>query len=103
MSATAAPYARPAWAVTAWVDDVAVYVELPGSAGLPYITKYPLTEGGLSTALNLMRQAHHQASGGRRYTIPTDGVAKPSNVKSPAGTPSQRANALALLRKHKII
>ena len=61
MTATAAPSGRPAWAVAAWVDEAWVYIELPCADAPPYIVKFNLSEGGLSKALTLMRDARKKA------------------------------------------
>ena len=107
MSAHYLSSARPPHAVIAWVDDVAVYLELPCKDGPPYITKFPLTDNGLHKALNLMRQAYHDAQ------RPTNGKAKPEStfaprhpkVKSskPEYSPEQREAARETLKKLKLI
>lgn len=66
---TFAPSAKPAWAVVAWCDDRAIYIELPCKEGPPYIQKFDLTEGGLSKALHMMKDARKK-------------LAKPSEMAS---------------------
>lgn len=48
----------PAYAVTMWRgDDGYIYCALPMTAGgVPYITRYLASEGGLSQALDLLRK-----------------------------------------------
>jgi len=61
---------RPPWAVTAWVDTTAVYIELPMKAGgQPYIVTYPLSEGGLAKALSFMA-LQYQEKDGYKMTLP---------------------------------
>lgn len=93
MTDTFATSAAPPWAVTAWLDDTAVYVEIPNRAGPPYVMSFALTEGGLSKALGLMRQVHREL-GAKRYTK-TDSVTKPF----PKFTEGQRQSAQKVLKK----
>lgn len=55
-----APSAAPPNAVKMWMDDRAIYVELPLSPGyestLPCILRFAISEGGLSKALNILRE-----------------------------------------------
>lgn len=51
----------PAYAVRMWRDDNHIYVALPMTVGgIPYITRYPLSEGGLSAALEVLRKRKHE-------------------------------------------
>lgn len=88
---------RPAWAVTAWCDENSIYIELSGVNG-PYITCYPLNEGGLSKALHLMRDCHAQAAS-PIYQRP--GVVEAYKPKGPFSE-SQRERARELLKRMKI-
>lgn len=66
----------PAWAVQMWATEHDIIVALPMTAGgVPYLIKYPLSEGGLSEALKVLKlqvpeaprpTAAHPAN----YTIP---------------------------------
>ena len=98
--ADAARSARPPWALTCWVDDNFIYSEVPCANGPPLIQKYPLTEGGLSHALNFLRTFHrkHQPTGGD-YKITLQ-----ANIKraKPEGNEAQRAKAREILRKLNI-
>lgn len=60
MNAQVAATGRPSWAHWMWCDDNNIYIELDGMHG-PYITCYPLSEGGLTKALHLMRDAKKKA------------------------------------------
>ncbi len=75
MSAYYSSTGRPAWAITAWVDDSYVYTELPVKDGPPLIQKYAFSEAGLSKALGLMRDLH------RKLSDPT--VGKPQLAQHP--------------------
>lgn len=57
MTDSIAPTGAPAWAVICWATDNDIFIELRGVHG-PYITKYPLSEAGLSKALFLMKDCH---------------------------------------------
>lgn len=48
----------PPWAITIWRgDDSYIYCALPMTAGgVPYVTRYLASEGGLSAALDLLRK-----------------------------------------------
>ena len=54
-----APTAAPTNALRMWCDHRSIFVELPG----PYITTYPLTEGGLSRALSLLKEQKYDFGG----------------------------------------
>lgn len=92
--------ARPPWSVVCWVDDNFVYTEVPCVSGPPLIQKYPLTEGGLSRALNFLRAFHreHQPAGGD-YKITLQ--AKITR-DAPKGSDAQREKAREILRKLNI-
>lgn len=97
MSAEALSTARPTHAVIMWSDDRNIYVELPTTLGVPYVTKYPLNEGGLTKALNILKTRYEEApSHEKNYVAP---VAFTNNGKPPVQTSEQRAVAHNVLRK----
>lgn len=109
MSAYFSSTGRPAWAITAWVDDSYVYTELPVKDGPPLIQKYAFSEAGLSKALGLMRNLHRKLSDptvGQPQLQPHPNVkhkrtlyrGKPIEVSS-----EQRDMVHALLKKNGII
>lgn len=105
MQASADPSPIPPYAVTMWTDGRDIFVALPLTAGgPPYITRYPLAEGGLTAALNVLRK--------RRAEVASEGnlldftQAHPLVKRSKAQerlyaetTESQRANAMAVLAR----
>lgn len=100
----AAKSGRPPWALTVWVDDLAIYTEVPCKEGPPLIQRYPLHEGGLSRALAFLREFHlkHEPQGG------TFAILNNANIdRGKAGiinaTPSQRDAARSALKKAGII
>lgn len=100
MSASESLTAAPPWAVTAWVDDVNVYIELPTVNGAPFVTKFALTEGGLSKALHYMRAEHnkHQPQGG--YYIVPDHTLKPSKgIEKVKASERTRESTRAILKR----
>jgi len=103
MSATVTTF-RPPWAITCWVDDEYVYVEMPGET-MPYIQRHALSEAGFAKALNVLREVHRQHPlrpiGRSKYPMPTPKVTHPRRGKLPRGefTPEQRLTALALVKK----
>lgn len=99
MTARFAHSAHPAWAVTCWVDDNHVYVELPVKDSAPYITKHSLTEAGLSKALGQLRDIHRERRGSANYTIAPHPKFKPKGDFSDA----QREKARDVLKRLKII
>lgn len=99
MSANFSTTARPSHAVTAWVDDVNVYVELACKNAPPYVMKFPLTDAGLSKALNLMREVHRKKGGSRQKDAPHPLVQRKGDTFSQ----EQRDTAKAVLRRLKII
>lgn len=99
MSGSSLPFAHPPHAVIMWTDDINIYVELPTTMGNPYITKYPVNEGGLSKALNILRTRYEELpSAQKNYTAPAV-VPSLKNGKPPVQTEVQRAQALNVLRK----
>lgn len=51
----------PPYAVTCWCDERNVYCALPMTAGgIPYIMKFALSEGGLTSALEVLRKRKHE-------------------------------------------
>ncbi|MGH7239635.1 MAG: hypothetical protein ACRECH_08365 [Nitrososphaerales archaeon] len=55
-----APTAAPINALKCWTNGRSIFVELPG----PWVTSYPLTEGGLSRALSLLVTQKYDFGGG---------------------------------------
>lgn len=82
------PSAAPANAIRVWTDGLRIFAEIGG-----YITAFPLTEGGLSKVLFLLRERRVDYSGPPRLSRPKDLV----------GTPLQHAHAEAILRRMRII
>jgi hypothetical protein len=102
MSATITAF-RPPWAITCWVDDNYVYVEMPGQP-IPYIQRHSLTEAGFSKALNALRTVHREhgsRKGGHvKYAMPKPKVTTPRTKRGKDDfSPEQRMNALAVLKK----
>lgn len=95
MTAQSLSTARPPWAITAWVDTVNIYIELPCKDSVPYIMKFALSEAGLSKALWLLRERHEA---GRPLRIEKDTHPKISR-HDPSATETQREAARAVLRK----
>lgn len=102
------PSPIPPHAITCWADDNAIYVALPMTkGGIPYVTRYPKSEGGLSQALAVLCA--------RKPETPRPSTAAPANytrqpqveTKLSAAqvrlhaetTPAQRENARKVLAK----
>ena len=103
------PSPIPAWAVQCWADETNVYVAMPMTkGGTPYITRFPLCEGGLSAAMAILRK--------RQKEVLTPTQASPANYTMPKVQPqvkmskaeeklrsetteSQRENARKVLAK----
>jgi hypothetical protein len=107
--------AKPSHALTMWVDDTAIYVEIPATnGGYPYIQHFPLHEAGLSKALNFLRTRYESApTAEKNYTR---APVEPGYVCESAGasvvyrrqkgvkqTDVERAQAVAVLRKLGIV
>lgn len=93
----------PPHAITCWVDDSYVYTTVPCKSGPPLIQRYPLTEGGLSKALNFLRVQPRQKLGSTRpqpFVSPT--IRRELGAKD-RFTDSQREKTRMVLRKMGII
>jgi hypothetical protein len=98
----------PPWAVTMWCDDLNIYVALPmTTGGIPYITKYARSEGGLSAALAVLTKrqpeaprpsASAPANFTRQPQVQTKLSAAQVRLREET-TESQRANARRVLAK----
>ena len=98
---TTAQSARPPWARMVWSDATAIYVEVPDAAGgAPYILKYEHSDGGLSKALSLLRNAHERADR-TNYSTPKDDPR--IKTKSFDFTQEQRQSARDILRRRGIV
>lgn len=105
MTASLAPTAKPVHAVTIWTDDRSIYIEVPTVAalGIPYVTNFPLNEGGLTKALNFLRARYEELpSRAKNYTAPPPPITL-KNGKPPVQTEAQRDAALSVLRKLGIV
>ena len=91
--------AAPPYAVTIWVDHVNLYMEIPAKdGGIPYIACYALSEGGLSKALSMMREAHNKSVPlGGDYKIPFNPMIRKASINNFSA--DQRDAAREILRK----
>jgi hypothetical protein len=95
------------------VDDVNIYIEIPSTEGkTPYIQRFPIVEGGLSHALNFLRQRYELVPmAEKNYTGVEPGyVCKSTGAsvvyrkqKKVVQTEVQRAVALNVLRKLGVV
>jgi hypothetical protein len=93
---TYAPTARPHYAVSAWLDDHNVFVEIPVRDQPPFIAKYRNDPEGFAQALRAMREYHRAQEAPPKYTPP----ARPSTTLPPSAYPdTTRAKAHAILTK----
>lgn len=99
----------PPYAITCWTNDREIFVAMPmTSGGTPFIISFPLNEGGLTKALEVLRKRP------KEVVLPT--AAAPANYTKPATqpqvrvskhqerlyaetTPEQRTSAMELLKK----
>lgn len=99
----------PPYAVTMWANDREIFVAMPMTrGGQPFIISFPLNEGGLTKALEVLRKRP------KEVVLPT--AAQPANYTKPPvqpqvklskaserlhaeTTPEQRVAAQDLLRK----
>src|SRR5437879_5932963 len=106
MTAILARSAAPPYALRVWITDTAVFTEIPGKApaGLPHVMSFPLHEGGLSKALNILRErkvVHYGRDvSGEPWVAP---AVIASNAHTTQGSETQRAHAQAVLRRMGII
>lgn len=98
----------PPWAVTCWADERNVYCALPMTkGGIPYIMKFALSEGGLTSALAVLRKRQKEVitptiDRPANYTIPPQPMVKLSKAQErlhAETTPAQRESARLLLLK----
>lgn len=97
----------PSHAVIMWSDDNWIYVALPVKDNVPYICKFAFTEGGLSKALYVLRNARKKVLPSHvtmSEPLPKGYIAgNHPKLKKPAPKISeeQRAKALEIVRRHK--
>lgn len=99
----------PPYAVTMWTNDREIFVAMPMTAGgQPFIISFPLNEGGLTKALEVLRKRPKEvilptAQAPANYTKPPVQpqvkLSKASEKLHAETTPEQREAAQALLRK----
>jgi hypothetical protein len=87
--------AAPARAILLWTDANDLYAEFPGPDGLPVVVRYALTSAGLSSALSLIRD--------KATSKATWDWHSKSTAPTGPGTPAQRENARAVLRRLRMI
>lgn len=100
----AARYYRPPYAVMCWVDDGHVHIEIPSKDAKlpPYIQRWPLTEGGLSKALAVMKQGYKEYSKTGKVLTPIGRQAvRPGRTVN--ASEAQREQARAILKRLGII
>jgi hypothetical protein len=105
MTASLDPTFIPAHAVTCWSDDRHIYVAMPTlSGGQPYITKYPLNEGGLSKTLSVLKTRYDELpTASKNYTITPNPIVKTVKGYAFKSNEADRTSALAILRKMRIV
>lgn len=77
----------PPYAITMWTNDVEIFVAIPCKGSIPYITSFPLNEGGLTKALNLLRD--------RPKEVITPTAAAPANYTKPPVQPQVKRGKIA--------
>ena len=90
----------PSWAVTCWCDDAFVYVMIPALNGPPLIQKYPLNEGGMTKAINILKVQRRTISKGRVHKESAPVI---KHIRPRALSPKQEDKAKAILRKMGLI
>lgn len=91
----------PPYAVRIWTDPTSIYVEHPMKDGSSsYISRYPLSEGGLAKAIAFMSTLHEATPSPVRYSHATT---QPPVRRFSNFTENQRDMATSILRKLKII
>ena len=95
---TTGPSAKPYNAVSIWCNTTTIFIEMLTKPPLvaPYILSFPRNTAGLSQALSLIF-GHAEVSGPVNLTA--------SNAKAAplVGTPTQHAQASALLRRKGVL
>ena len=99
----------PKYAVTMWRGELDIFVALPMTSGGPcYIMRFPLNEGGLAAALEVLSRRKHEVlapttSAPANYTAPAhQPMVKQSKAQErlySETTPEQREAARKLLEK----
>jgi len=99
----------PPYAVTMWTNDREIFVAMPMSkGGAPFIISFPLNEGGLTKALEVLRKRPKEVilptlDSPANYTKPPIQpqvrVSKAQERLYAETTPEQRTAAQALLKK----
>lgn len=99
----------PPYAVTMWTNDREIFVAMPMTrGGIPFIISFPLNEGGLTKALEVLRKRPKEvilptAAAPANYTKPPVQpqvkLSKASERLHAETTPEQRQAAQDLLRK----
>lgn len=83
----------PPYAVTMWTNDREIFVALPmKDGGQPYIMAFVLSEGGLSQALEVLRQ--------RPKEVIVPSMAQPMNYTRPPDQPQVRPMGKVRERLH---
>ena len=96
---SAAPNMIPPWSVTMWADDKAIYSEVPFKNGGSYIQRYPLSEGGLWKALQMLREMHRIMGKDKEYEVKLVKV-RPGKLTA---TDEQKERVRNLLRKRGLL
>lgn len=99
----------PPYAVTMWTNDREIFVAMPMTkGGTPFIISFPLNEGGLTKALEVLRRRPKEvilptldqpANYTKPPVQPQVKLSKASERLHAETTPEQRDAAQALLRK----
>lgn len=104
-TAQACSTGAPPWARLTWHDANFIYMEFPMVGASPYIMKFSTCEGGLTSALNIMKRLYQDCDvqAKEHYRKPTGGYTikrtrTPPKVASPA-TEAQAEAVRAMLRK----
>lgn len=92
---------RPPYAVTCWVDDGAIHIEIPSKDPSlpPYIQRYSLSEGGLAKALAAMKAGYKAYKDTGRVFSPISRTPKRKHHSADAFSDNQREAARAILKR----
>lgn len=104
-TAQACSSGAPPWARLTWHDANFIYMEFPMAGASPYIMKFSTCEGGLTSALNIMKRLYQDCDvqAKEHYRKPSGGYTiKRSRTQPKVASPATEAQAeavRAMLRK----
>lgn len=106
MTAEPCTTARPAWALSIWLDHGELFIEMPVKDSIPYILRMPYTPTSIIKLLGTIQATHDKLippTNGRVVDMTTHPTIKRAPKPTVEFTDDQRGKVMEMLRRKGMV